>query len=688
MKSTIVITLICLTVSKLYASITLSPNSPYWLELAAIDLSSDIQKVTAREIQVSTGSLSGEMIIGSLEDPVFKLWFHKISTNTLSALDGKHEAFEIFPHQNSLVFAGSDNHGAMRAIYTFSKEILGVDPTYLWTGIEPVKQPDLDWSATHIYGDEPSFKYRGWFINDEDLLQGWIESGGRRYIDYPHYKYTVDPTAMAQVCETAVRLGYNLIIPASFLDIDNPPERILADEAAKRGLYLSMHHIEPLGVSAFTFFNYWNAKGEEHLFSYFSSAEPMEETWRYYANLWAEYPNVIWQLGLRGIADRPMWMADPNTPETDEERGEIMTAAIELQRNIVLEVSKSPNPIMTTTLWAEGSLFFKEGHMQIPEDVMIIFADNSPGRVWQSDFYEIPREPNRNYGVYFHHQLWGSGPHMVQGVSPNEQGYLFNQAYFRNTHDYAILNVSSIREFVFGLSASSQTLTNIESFNAFDFTREQCKFWFGEAADSAAKAYEAFFESYLESERGIPYFIDGLTRQRGRQNLGAIREILENGKLLERTHNTTASWGSRHLADMRPSLPEPGEAISLLEIQAGHLDVSYKLIQEAAQEIEKHCEATRTRFFNENLAAQWHILYGLVNWALDLERAVNALTVGNRPIAIQHVERSLESWKTIEKGQAMITANPRWKHWYRGDTKMNLKEVKASTLAALNQLRE
>ncbi len=41
---------------------------------------------------------------------------------------------------------------------------------------------------------------------------------------------------------------------------------------------------------------------------------------RVYAEKWATYQNVIWQLGLRGIADRPMWMADPDVPQSDADR--------------------------------------------------------------------------------------------------------------------------------------------------------------------------------------------------------------------------------------------------------------------------------------------------------------------------------------------------------------------------------
>lgn len=88
-------------------------------------------------------------------------------------------------------------------------------------------------------------------------------------------------------------MQFNLIIPASFIDIRNSDGRVLVETAANRGLFLSMHHIEPMGVSAFTYFNYWKAKnGSKPLFSYFSNKEKVEEVWRVYADEWAKFPNV------------------------------------------------------------------------------------------------------------------------------------------------------------------------------------------------------------------------------------------------------------------------------------------------------------------------------------------------------------------------------------------------------------
>ena len=41
----------------------------------------------------------------------------------------------------------------------------------------------------------------------------------------------------------------------------------------------------------------------------------LEEVWEYYAEKWAEFENVVWQTGLRGKGDRPVWQNDVPTEE-------------------------------------------------------------------------------------------------------------------------------------------------------------------------------------------------------------------------------------------------------------------------------------------------------------------------------------------------------------------------------------
>src|SRR5690606_35932700 len=138
-----------------------------------------------------------------------------------------------------------------------------------------------------------------------DLLTEWYLDGGQRDIDYPFYSRVVSPKASARVFEALLRLQYNLVIPASFVDIRNPDEARLIDEVTRRGLFVSMHHVEPMGVSGFGFLNYWRDHDQDVPFSYARHPDKFAIVWEEYARRWAEYPNVIWQIGLRGIADRP-----------------------------------------------------------------------------------------------------------------------------------------------------------------------------------------------------------------------------------------------------------------------------------------------------------------------------------------------------------------------------------------------
>ncbi|MCC7365868.1 MAG: glycosyl hydrolase 115 family protein, partial [Dehalococcoidia bacterium] len=384
------------------AGIHVPPGEPECVRLAAQDLASDVLKIAGR----------APRIVARLEDcgrPCV----------TLARAGAGWERYRVFePGPGLLRIEGSDERGIMFGIYAFLERYLEVDPLYFWTGREPKPRPTLAWESVRIEAGEPAFRYRGWFVNDEDLLTEWEDGGGKRDIDYPYYHQVTSPNVLARVYEAALRLQYNLIIPASFTDIANPAEERMVRDAVRRGLMVSMHHVEPMGVSAFAFANYWKARGRQVPYTFHSQRPAFEEVWRHFAARWARYPGVVWQLGLRGVADRPAWHNDPSAPRTDEARGRMISDAMALQWEIVRSVDKRPAPPATTTLWMEGAELNRRGFLTFPKGVTVVFADNSPGWKMQRDFHETPREPGRTYGIYYHHAVWGWGPHLVQGVPP------------------------------------------------------------------------------------------------------------------------------------------------------------------------------------------------------------------------------------------------------------------------------
>ena len=127
----------------------------------------------------------------------------------------------------SLVATGSDLRGAIYAAYALSEELLGVDPWYFWTDHEPafkgtVEVPD---DLSLRFGP-PTFEYRGWFINDEDLLSMFSPD--------PMRENVISPAMHDRIFETLLRLRGNMVVPATFAFPDEHSYLL----AAKRGLVL------------------------------------------------------------------------------------------------------------------------------------------------------------------------------------------------------------------------------------------------------------------------------------------------------------------------------------------------------------------------------------------------------------------------------------------------------------------
>ena len=454
---------------------------------------------------------------------------------------------------NRLEIVGSDDLGAVFGIYRFSEEFLGVDPFFFWNGREPRKSDTLAWENVDCAASSPKFRFRGWFINDEDLLTGCFHGDGRRELDYPFYREVVDAAVIDAVAETLLRNYCDLIIPASFVSIMNPPEKALLDVCAKRGIFLSMHHVEPMGVSAFSFRNYCKARGEEHPYSWYEDPEALRRVWTEYARMWSRYPKVIWQLGLRGVADRPMWHGNRNIPQSDEARAKIISSAIDAQYEILKQVLGRAPEHVTITLWMEGAQLNGKGLLSFPENSIIVFADNCCGWRWQSDFYEAARQESCRCGVYYHLAVI-TGTHLAQAVPPERAHRQLGEAYRSGAGHYAIVNVSNIREFQYGIAATSQIMLDPENFSPEKFREKWCETHFPSAPEAVAAGVKKYFAAFaLHPTRDCAMLQDQQTYWWG------VRRLLKKLELPPRTLLTRCLPGQRY-----PSPPWKNRALIFL----------------------------------------------------------------------------------------------------------------------------
>lgn len=668
------------------ATVHVSPGEPECVRLAAADLVSDVQKITGKTLRVGEGD--GTVILASLNCPESATLLQKLAPELCDGIKGKWEAYRVETVGDRLIIAGSDERGTMFGLYAFIEAYLGVDPLYYWSSRATQKRETLAWNKVQLRSAEPTFRFRGWFINDEVLLTEWKESGGQRQIDYPYYGQVVNREVMWAVAEALVRSRFNLIIPASFVDILNPPEEALVQECARRGVFVSQHHVEPMGVSAFSYFNYWKKRGRDLKYSWFSHPAEVREVWQAYAEKWATYPNVIWQLGLRGIADRPMWMADPKTPQSDADRGRLISEAMAAQVKILDEVCPRHPRYLSTTLWAEGSELNQKKLLTIPEGTIIVFADNSPGWKWQKDFYSTPRNPKNAYGVYYHHGLIGSGPHLAQVPSPSRTFECLKTAVEKGAGEYVIFNVANIREFVLGIDASAKMTWRMESFDPDAWLAAWVRERYSKQQDEIVKAYQSYFNAWqIHPQQQVPFLMDGQMFGSGNSALGQMAKQLKSPQLLRKPaaeaapSSGDAFWSG--LSDMHPRQLDRPETIKRVSSQRDGLARALSQARTTAGVLPEHEAA----LLNDNLIYQTAIMIQTCTWLEQIQRAHEALDCGDKTACVEALVKAEAAFAQIPV-LAKDYCHGHWEGWYRGCKKLNVSATLKRTRDVLDQVRQ
>ena len=120
---------------------------------------------------------------------------------------GRWEAYQVRTENGVVWLIGSDFRGTAYAGYTLG-ERLGIDPLYLWTGYTPDKHPTLVMKAANLSVDPPTFRFRGFFHDDEDILPRPFDENG-----YPLQTGTVARIWYERFFETALRLRMNMVAP-------------------------------------------------------------------------------------------------------------------------------------------------------------------------------------------------------------------------------------------------------------------------------------------------------------------------------------------------------------------------------------------------------------------------------------------------------------------------------------------
>lgn len=329
-----------------------------------------------------------------------------------------------------------DDLGLVFGLLEYSRRYLGVDPFWFWMDKYPVRRGEIHISEENYDSPESFVRFRGWFVNDEVCLIGWKE-------EYPPAKEVWYP-----VFEALLRCGGNMLIPGT----DLPKHGIHADLASEMGLWVTHHHAEPLGAEMFLR-AYPGKKA-----SYQDNPELFEALWEEAIETQKDR-KIVWVLSFRGQGDQPFWIQDPSF-DTPEKRGEMISRVVRRQYDMVKQ--KVEEPYCCVALYGEIAELYKAGHIDIPEDIMRIWADNGYGKMvsrrHNNHNLRVPSLPSKEdggkHGVYYHvtfHDLQASN-HLT--LFPSPASFIqqeLEDAFHSGACSYLLVNSGNIRPHVYTL---------------------------------------------------------------------------------------------------------------------------------------------------------------------------------------------------------------------------------------------
>ena len=344
----------------------------------------------------------------------------------------------------TLKLTAGDEMGFVYGIYEISRSVFGVKPFWFWNDQQFVRKQAYSVPEDYRYESEPfAVKLRGWFVNDEILIHKWKVN-----------RRSEEPWEM--VFEALLRCGGNMVIPGT--DKNALKYRGLA---SAMGLAITHHHAEPLGADMF------GRVYPDLTASYEEYPEKFQALWKKGIEDQKAY-KVIWNLGFRGQGDRPFWEDDPRY-QTDEARGKLMSSLIRLQYDMVKEAV--PDAVCCTNLYGETMELYRDGYLDLPEDVIKIWADNGYGKmVSRRQMNHNPRIPalpsgedHGRHGIYYHvsfYDLQAANQLTMCANSPEFIERELEDVISHGADDYWIVNCSNVKPHVYYLDLVAEMWKN------------------------------------------------------------------------------------------------------------------------------------------------------------------------------------------------------------------------------------
>ncbi len=565
---------------------------------------------------------------------------------------GEFDRYRIDFSNNSITFTGSDELGVIHAIYTFSEDVLGIDPFIHFTHCMPELEEEVKVNAKSIISKPFTYTHRGFFINDEDLVTGF---------QLEKLNYGFNLKFMERIYETMLRAKMTGVIPSTLVLADEPHLALASD----MGLYIMQHHAEPLGSVPL----YW-PKNEPYSWS--TNKEAFIDFWTKAIER-QKGRNVIWTIGFRGLLDRDFWTDDPivTAKSSDEEKAAVINEVVATQYELIKKITGNPNPLVTANLRGAVNGLYNKGLIKYPKGTIIQFTDS--GGVFHANTWEDSKKCEYPMGVYQHVSYHNRRGHMrINTTDPNVLCEQMQMAYDHNLTTLCVLNVGNIKEKIFGIQQMVNYMNDFESFK--DQKNDEYYDWYVQdkykiSSKSIARVYRDFIHTQFQ--------FDNNSKAIGDEYYSYVVEQLMRA-VCERTPKVGLSWG---WAKDAKSDSFNDRFVAVLDVFSSKLDpvtANLEVNMQRAYDAQRELSGNQLDFYIVDAVLPCEKMFHLTSMLNDLCKSMKAYTLKdyhtaqlNSYSALQHLDGALNVEKKIEEAH---TGD--FKDWYRYDQNARTKQTK------------
>ncbi len=352
----------------------------------------------------------------------------------------------IFPEclEKILLICGSDKRGTIYGMFSLS-EYIGVSPLCYWGDAEPICRGEIAVREDiETLSQEPSVKYRGFFINDEwPCFGSWVTE---HFGDF-------NAEAYCYIFEFLLRLKGNYLWPAMWsasFPLDGPGRRN-EELADLYGVVMGYSHHEPC-LRASEEWDKVRGEGSRYgnAWNFYTNEEGLLHYWEDALKRSGGYENII-TVGMRGERDTSMLGKE----STQRENIELLKDIIQKQRTLIEHHVKRESgqvPLLLALYKEVEPYFYGDGVTAGLKDweglkgVTCMLCEDNYGYMRTLPGEEI-RNREGGFGMYYHLDYHG-GPVSYEWMDSTPFSQIWEQmseAYEYGIREIWIVNVGDLK---------------------------------------------------------------------------------------------------------------------------------------------------------------------------------------------------------------------------------------------------